>query len=169
VGRFQPGRGGDTDQWYNGKGPQRKDDRIDPRGSSCRPFPEPAFEPGSPQPGQADPAKNDCGDQPRANIGNEGDTKLSYHERHCKVPSPPAAAQELYRLAEPIKARHVAGDEHILEDWRKLTTSDHLYYMCTKFWADGDVHKYFSPYDSPYDAYINFMNVLDNLRARAEG
>jgi alpha-amylase len=79
------------------------------------------------------------------------------------------AAQELYRLAEPVKARYVAGDEHILEDWRKLTTSDHLYYMCTKFWADGDVHKYFSPYDSPYDAYINFMNVLDNLRARAEG
>jgi alpha-amylase len=78
------------------------------------------------------------------------------------------AAQELYRLAESVKARHVAGDEHILEDWRKLTTSDHLYYMCTKFWADGDVHKYFSPYDSPYDAYINFMNVLDNVRTRAE-
>ena len=54
----------------------------------------------------------------------------------------------------------------VLEDWRKLTTSDHFYYMCTKYWADGDVHKYFSPYDSPYDGYINFMNVLDNLRAR---
>ena len=65
------------------------------------------------------------------------------------------------------KARHAAGDEWILEDWRKLTTSDHLYYMCTKYWADGDVHKYFSPYDSPYDAYINFMNVLDNVRVRA--
>jgi HK97 family phage portal protein len=52
-------------------------------------------------------------------------------------------------------------------DWRKLTTSDHFYYMCTKYWADGDVHKYFSPYDSPYDAYINFMNVLDNIRTRA--
>jgi alpha-amylase len=78
------------------------------------------------------------------------------------------AAAELYRLEEPVKARHAAGDEHILEDWRKLTTSDHLYYMCTKFWADGDVHKYFSPYDSPYDAYINFVNVLDSVRARAE-
>ncbi|MEM7227901.1 MAG: glycoside hydrolase family 57 protein [Planctomycetota bacterium] len=77
------------------------------------------------------------------------------------------AAQELYRLEAPVKARHAAGDEYILEDWRKLTTSDHLYYMCTKYWADGDVHKYFSPYDSPYDAYINFMNVLDNVRARA--
>ena len=79
------------------------------------------------------------------------------------------AAQELYRLEEPVKARHVAGDEYILEDWRKLTTSDHLYYMCTKYWSDGDVHKYFSPYDSPYDAYINFMNVLDNMRSRVGG
>jgi alpha-amylase len=77
------------------------------------------------------------------------------------------AAAELYRLEQPVKARHAAGDEYILEDWRKLTTSDHLYYMCTKWWADGDVHKYFSPYDSPYDAYINFMNVLDNIRSRA--
>jgi alpha-amylase len=76
------------------------------------------------------------------------------------------AAAELYRLEAPVKARHAAGDEYILEDWRKLTTSDHLYYMSTKYWADGDVHKYFSPYDSPYEAYINFMNVLDNIRTR---
>ena len=78
------------------------------------------------------------------------------------------AAVELYRLEEPAKAAHAAGDEFILEDWRKLTTSDHLYYMCTKWWADGDVQKYFSPYDSPYDAYINFVNALDNIRKRAE-
>jgi alpha-amylase len=78
------------------------------------------------------------------------------------------AAAELYRLEKPVKAAHAAGDPYILEDWRKLTTSDHLYYMCTKYWADGDVHKYFSPYDSPYDAYINFMNVLDSVRARTE-
>ena len=77
------------------------------------------------------------------------------------------AAAELYRLEGPVKAKHAAGDEYILEDWRKLTTSDHLYYMSTKYWADGDVHKYFSPYDSPYEAYINFMNVLDNIRTRA--
>ncbi|MEY4534076.1 MAG: hypothetical protein RLZZ246_394 [Planctomycetota bacterium] len=77
------------------------------------------------------------------------------------------AAAELYRLEPPVRRRHGEGDPYILEDWRKLTTSDHLYYMCTKYWADGDVHKYFSPYDSPYDAYINFMNVLDNLRQRA--
>ena len=77
------------------------------------------------------------------------------------------AAAELYRLEPAVKARHASGDEYILEDWRKLTTSDHVYYMSTKYWADGDVHKYFSPYDSPYDAYINFMNVLDNIRTRA--
>jgi len=84
-------------------------------------------------------------------------------------PMQDSAAAELYRLEGPVKARHAAGDEWILEDWRKLTTSDHVYYMCTKYWADGDVHKYFSPYDSPYDAYINFMNVLDNLRRRSDG
>ena len=78
------------------------------------------------------------------------------------------AGQELYRLRPAILKRHEAGDEHILEDWRKLTTSDHLYYMCTKYWADGDVHKYFSPYDSPYDAYITFMNVLDALKRRTQ-
>ncbi|MCH2161195.1 MAG: glycoside hydrolase family 57 protein [Phycisphaerales bacterium] len=78
------------------------------------------------------------------------------------------AVKELYDLKEAVFDRHEEGDPYLLEDWRKLTTSDHLYYMCTKYWADGDVHKYFSPYDSPYDAYINFMNVLDNVRERAE-
>jgi alpha-amylase len=88
------------------------------------------------------------------------------------------ALQEIYRLERPIKKRLAmaldSGDDHeiaearyLLEDWRKLTTSDHFYYMCTKYWSDGDVHKYFSPYDSPYDSYINFMNVLDNVRLRA--
>jgi alpha-amylase len=74
------------------------------------------------------------------------------------------ALHELYKLERPIKA---ADDPALLEDWRRLTTSDHVYYMCTKYFADGDVHKYFNPYESPYDSYINFMNVLDNLRSRA--
>jgi alpha-amylase len=80
------------------------------------------------------------------------------------------------RLVRALERKAQAGDEqaqfhypHVLSDWRKLTTSDHFYYMCTKYWADGDVHKYFSPYESPYDAYINYMNVLDNLRTRCEG
>ncbi|MGV6813680.1 MAG: glycoside hydrolase family 57 protein [Phycisphaerales bacterium] len=70
---------------------------------------------------------------------------------------------EIKAKADPKQTKEI---EYILNDWRKLTTSDHFYYMCTKYWADGDVHKYFSPYDSPYDGYINFMNVLDNLKTR---
>ncbi|CAN5678552.1 glycoside hydrolase family 57 protein [soil metagenome] len=87
------------------------------------------------------------------------------------------ALNETYRIEKFVKRRveqaaaskdPVAMKEAMfaLEDWRKLTTSDHSYYMSTKYWSDGDVHKYFSPYDSPYDAYINFMNCLDNLRTR---
>ena len=60
------------------------------------------------------------------------------------------------------------GDKSLLDDWRKLTTSDHYYYMCTKFWNDGDVHKYFSPYDTPLDGYINFINALNDLESRLE-
>ena len=52
--------------------------------------------------------------------------------------------------------------------WRKLQTSDHFYYMSTKYWADGDVHKYFSPYDSPYEAFINFMNVLEDFTQQVD-
>jgi len=60
------------------------------------------------------------------------------------------------------------GDPEILTQWRRLQTSDHFYYMCTKYFADGDVHKYFNPYETPYDSYINFMNVLDNLKTRCQ-
>ncbi len=73
------------------------------------------------------------------------------------------ALREIYRLEAPIKN---AGDPALLEDWRRLTTSDHFYYMCTKYFADGQVHAYFNPYESPYDSFINFMNVLDSLRTR---
>jgi len=73
------------------------------------------------------------------------------------------ALHELYRLEKRIKR---ANDERILADWRKLQVSDHFYYMCTKYCSDGDVHKYFNPYDSPYDSYINYMNVLDHLERR---
>ena len=73
------------------------------------------------------------------------------------------AITELYNIERMVRA---ADDPDILASWRRLQTSDHFYYMCTKWFADGDVHKYFNPYDSPYDSYINFMNVLDNLRSR---
>jgi len=73
------------------------------------------------------------------------------------------ALHELYRMEQNVKQ---AKDEKLTSDWRKLQTSDHFYYMCTKYFADGDVHKYFNPYDSPYDSYINFMNVMGNLEKR---
>jgi len=73
------------------------------------------------------------------------------------------ALTELYRLENKVKR---TGDAGIIADWRKLQTSDHFYYMCTKYFSDGDVHKYFNPYDSPYESYINFMNVLDSLDSR---
>jgi alpha-amylase len=75
------------------------------------------------------------------------------------------AITELYHLEGLVKA---SNDPDLLADWRRLQTSDHFYYMCTKWFADGDVHKYFNPYYSPYDSYINFMNVLDNLRSRCK-
>ncbi|OGG66885.1 alpha-amylase [Candidatus Kaiserbacteria bacterium RIFCSPLOWO2_02_FULL_45_11b] len=57
-------------------------------------------------------------------------------------------------------------NKDLIENWRKLQTSDHFYYMCTKWSEDGDVHAYFSPYQSPYDAYIAFMNALSDLQLR---
>lgn len=56
----------------------------------------------------------------------------------------------------------------IIETWRRLQTSDHFYYMCTKWSNDGDVHAYFSPYESPYEAYIAFMNALSDLQLRVQ-
>ena len=54
----------------------------------------------------------------------------------------------------------------LIDKWKKLQTSDHFYYMCTKWFSDGDVHKYFNPYDSPYDSFIAFMNILNDLNIR---
>lgn len=73
------------------------------------------------------------------------------------------ALRHLYDLEEGIIR---SGDEGLIADWRKLQTSDHAYYMCTKWFTDGDVHAYFSPYDSPYDAFLYFMNSLRDIRYR---
>ncbi len=67
------------------------------------------------------------------------------------------AFDSLYRLEKRVRA---SADPNLMKVWRQLQTSDHFYYMCTKWFADGDVHKYFNPYGTPYDAFINFMNVL---------
>lgn len=73
------------------------------------------------------------------------------------------AFNRLYELRDKVYA---ASNDDILRDWKYLQTSDHFYYMCTKWFSDGDVHKYFNPYGTPYDAYINFMNVLSDFILR---
>src|SRR3989339_2016227 len=71
-----------------------------------------------------------------------------------------AAMNKIYALGEKVK---LTGNGKLLHRWRKLQTSDHFYYMCTKWFSDGDVHKYFNPYESPYEAFIAYMNVLQDL------
>ncbi len=70
------------------------------------------------------------------------------------------AVKQIYSIEQEVMS---CGDPGIIKVWERLQTSDHYYYMCTKFWNDGDVHKYFSPFDSPYDAYLYFMNVFSDL------
>jgi len=69
----------------------------------------------------------------------------------------------LYALEKDILR---TNDLELIGDWRKLQTSDHAYYMCTKWFTDGDVHAYFSPYESPYDAFLYYMNAIRDLRWR---
>jgi len=75
------------------------------------------------------------------------------------------AFDQIYELEEKIRK---VDDLNFWIDWRYLQTSDHFYYMCTKWFSDGDVHKYFNHYDSPYDAYMNYANVLSDLRIRLD-
>jgi len=76
-----------------------------------------------------------------------------------------SAIEDVYALGAAVLK---SGDEDLIEDWRKLQTSDHFYYMCTKWSSDGDVHAYFNPYETPYDAYISYRNALEDVRLRAE-
>ncbi len=73
------------------------------------------------------------------------------------------AFNKLYDLSSRIRN---TDDMYLIQDWEYLQSSDHFYYMCTKFFSDGDVHSYFNPYESPYDAYINYMNVLSDFTIR---
>ena len=74
-----------------------------------------------------------------------------------------SAMQDLYALRERILSTNNA---QLISDWRLLTTSDHPYSMCTKYWNDGDVHAYFSAYASPYESFMYFMNVLRDIEYR---
>lgn len=73
------------------------------------------------------------------------------------------ALHYLYELEADILR---SGDQTLIGDWRRLQTSDHFYYMCTKRFTDGNVHAYFSPYDSPYEAFLNYINTIRDLRWR---
>ncbi len=73
------------------------------------------------------------------------------------------ALRHLYALEGDVLR---SDDLQLISDWRNLQTSDHVYYMCTKWFTDGDVHAYFSPYESPYDAFLYFMNAVRDVRWR---
>ncbi len=75
------------------------------------------------------------------------------------------AFEKLNVLTQKIEE---ADDDDLKRDWNYLQSSDHFYYMCTKWLSDGDVHKYFNHYPSPYEAYINYMNVLSDFSIRVE-
>ncbi len=73
------------------------------------------------------------------------------------------AMRYLYALEDDVLR---SNDGELISDWRRLQTSDHAYYMCTKWFTDGDVHAYFSPYDSPYDAFLYYINAIRDVRWR---
>ena len=74
-----------------------------------------------------------------------------------------AAFDKLYELAEKVEK---CNYELLKKDWTYLQSSDHFYYMSTKFFSDGAVHAYFNPYDTPYDAFMNYMNILSDFEIR---
>jgi alpha-amylase len=75
------------------------------------------------------------------------------------------AFQKLYSICNRIEN---IDDSSIRKDWNLLQTSDHFYYMSTKWFSDGAVHKYFNPYHSPYEAFINYMNVISDFHIRLD-
>jgi alpha-amylase len=73
------------------------------------------------------------------------------------------AMKEIYALRENVLA---SKNDKLISEWRYMTTSDHPYSMCTKYWNDGDVHAYFSAYASPYESFMYYMNVLRDIEYR---
>ena len=72
------------------------------------------------------------------------------------------------KLNDQAEKLALLNDEALWSDFGHLQESDHFYYMCTKFFSDGTVHKYFNPYDTPYEAFINYMNVLSDFILRVD-
>ena len=75
------------------------------------------------------------------------------------------AFNKVYAMTEKLS---IVNDPDLWEDFGHLQESDHFYYMCTKFFSDGEVHKYFNPYDTPYEAFINYMNVISDFQIRLD-
>jgi alpha-amylase len=71
-----------------------------------------------------------------------------------------SSIDKIYEIEKAVKK---SKDMDLIHTWRKLLTSDHFYYMCTKWFSDGDVHKYFNPYESPYDAFLIYTNVMNDM------
>lgn len=76
-----------------------------------------------------------------------------------------SALRRIYKIGQKVKQ---LNDPAFLKTWRRLLTSDHFYYMCTKFFSDGDVHAYFSPFKSPYHAFLNYLAILEDFDFRLE-
>lgn len=75
------------------------------------------------------------------------------------------AFDKLYSLKDAV---YQTGDDELIQDYKYLQVSDHFYYMSTKFFSDGDVHSYFNPYSTPYEAFMNYMNVLSDFKIRVD-
>ncbi len=75
------------------------------------------------------------------------------------------AFKKVYAMTEKLS---IVNDPELWDDFGHLQESDHFYYMCTKFFSDGEVHKYFNPYDTPYEAFINYMNVISDFQIRLD-
>jgi len=74
-----------------------------------------------------------------------------------------AAFEKLYELSARLLT---CATPELIRDWTYLQSSDHFYYMSTKFFSDGAVHAYFNPYETPYDAFMNYMNILSDFEIR---
>ncbi|MCJ8330626.1 MAG: polysaccharide deacetylase family protein [Lentisphaeria bacterium] len=76
-----------------------------------------------------------------------------------------SSLENIYALEKKVMK---SKDPELIDCWRNLQTSDHFYYMCTKWFSDGDVHRYFNPYGTPHEAYIVYSNVLNDLIERVK-
>ena len=110
-----------------------------------------------------------CGiEEPKGEISMPWTVTWADMERDLSAWLGNSMQHEAMRAVYDVRDRVLAtGDSGLINDWRRLQTSDHVYYMCTKYFNDGDVHAYFSAYDSPFDAFMYYMNVMRDLEFRS--